>query len=436
MQVLGYCDKTNVDTSKINILVLYDEPVDDDYVVLDSCLACSSQNLKVYLDLNDQPLANNFIYPGDKQRTFPLILNYCENCFHSQLSIAVNPSKLFRNYLYVSGTTKTLTNYFEWLSKKIRNVFPGKATILDLASNDGSFLHAARKVGFEILGVDPAANLVQESARYGVPTLCDYWPGNCSKFFHGQFDVIVAMNVLAHVPNPLDFLVAAKDALKDEGLLYIQTSQARMFFNGEFDTVYHEHISFFTAKSMRILAERAGLTLCDGQYVDVHGTSYLWTFRKTKQVNGISQDPVFVIEKNEEQSGIYCHNNFNSFTQAAKTAVAETREIIEEFRKKDYEIWGYGAAAKGNTFINFAKIDLDGIIDDNPLKQGRISPGGNVLVSAPQVITELRDKVLFLIPAWNFLTEIEARIREKRKFKEAALLTYFPTRKIRYLDES
>lgn len=397
---------------------------------LKECLACGEQNLVKYLDLGRQPLANNFCSSLDELEEYPLQVHYCANCFHSQLGISVNPHILFGRYLYVSSTSQTLLDYFSWLVNEIKNTFPTSARILDLASNDGSFLKIAKDEGFQVLGIDPAANLIELAAKNGVPTLCDYWPGSNSNLFQNKFDCIVAMNVFAHVPNPLEFLQAARDSLKENGRIYIQTSQSRMFVNGEFDTVYHEHLSFFTARSMRHIAQRTGLRIIEGRYVPVHGTSYLWTLTHSNNEKN-NLENMTSIEQQEIREGVYDELNFLRYKTKVEEIASKISKIVSDFKGKGYEIWSYGAAAKGNTFINFAKIKLDGIIDDNPLKQGLYSPGGRVKVSSNEVIPSLPERTLFIVPAWNLVEEIELKLKLIRNFNFASLLTYYPAIKVR-----
>jgi SAM-dependent methyltransferase len=244
-----------------------------DFTPLLNCVACDNTISEVTLDLGKQPLANDFLEVYTVLETYPLKLMRCSNCFHSQLSIAVNPDRLFRQYSYISGTSETLSNYFEFLTSKILSEFGLAGKILDIGSNDGSFL--AKYVGtqWSAIGIDPAVNLIPISLSKGVLTVPAYFNQKTAKLLTKDFDVIVAMNIFAHTNNPLEILLGIKECLKDNGKAYIQTSQAEMFFTGEFDTVYHEHISFFNVRSMKALLKRADLYLSDVSIVKIHGGS-------------------------------------------------------------------------------------------------------------------------------------------------------------------
>jgi len=407
----------------------------EDFVELGSCLACSSIKLFEYLDLTDQPLANSFAPPEKPEimRRYPLSLNVCEECFHSQLSIAVDPKILFRNYLYVSGTTSTLLNYFDWFTSNYIDGHGQNLKVLDIASNDGSLLKVIKAHGHSCLGIDPAANLMPLAAENEVATICDFWPGQSFEFLKNDFDIIVGMNVFAHIANPVEFLSSAAKLLKTNGKILIQTSQAMMVRNTEFDTAYHEHLSFFNVSSMKRVAARAGVYLVDVELTPIHGTSYVWVFQAAPTSES---SRLLRLEQEEKESGLSAIDTYMSFRTKAELLALEVKNLVEEAQVAGYEIWGYGAAAKGNTFINFSKIELNGIIDDNHLKQGLISPGGNVQVYSATHLIEIKKPICFVVPAWNFVDEIAKRIKTIRPSSNDMLLTYFPKVKYSAIDGS
>jgi 2-polyprenyl-3-methyl-5-hydroxy-6-metoxy-1,4-benzoquinol methylase len=196
----------------------------------------------------------------------------------------------------VSGTSETLDNYFESFSEAIISRFGQKKKILDIGSNDGSFLQKFVETTWLTLGVDPAVNLVPESAAKNVTTVPAFFDERISSLLTNDFDVIVAMNVFAHTSNPLEILNGINRCLANSGRAFIQTSQANMFNTGQFDTVYHEHISFFSVRSMKALLERANLSLVNVSIVPIHGMSYLWEIRKGGSHNSeLSREKVLKI---------------------------------------------------------------------------------------------------------------------------------------------
>lgn len=391
------------------------------YTELINCVACNGKKLQSILDLGNQPLANDFVDSNEEFETYPLELMHCLNCSHSQISVSVNPSRLFREYSYVSSTSETLDNYFGVLANKILLEFGPSGKILDIGSNDGSFLTKFLKTNWLSIGIDPAINLIPSSLAAGILTIPSFFNQSVAKVIASDFDVIVAMNIFAHTSDPLEILLSMRHCLKENGRIYIQTSQADMFLTGQFDTVYHEHISFFNVKSMKILLERSGLYLANATIVPIHGGSYLWEITKSPLTKS-SIDR----EAHEEQMGFYKEKLYKNFSNTAKSCALKVKNIVKEFRENNYSIVSYGAAAKGNTFINYSGIKLDHIFDDTPQKIGRRSPAGGCLVSNPETLRQIESPVLIICPAWNFREEIFRKVRMYRTNKNDQFLTYFP----------
>ena len=390
-----------------------------------NCVACGSSNLLEVLDLGFQPLANALKdHISEDREEFPLKLNRCAICFHAQLSVAVDPNLLFSNYLYASGTASTLQEYFEYFVEKYLDAEGVNLKVLDIASNDGSFLKVAKRHGHRVLGLDPAANLLGQAHANGVETVCGFWPGDFLAFV-GELDVIVAMNVFAHVQDPLDFLLACKSKMAEDGVLLIQTSQAKMIELGQFDTMYHEHISFFNTKSMVALANRAGLVITDVIYEDIHGISYVWKFRKQGEMISISNNVI----AHENEARLFVDETYQNFSNKAHTSSKRASDYLIECRKKGMKIIGYGVAAKGNTFIKYSNLQLDFMVDDNLLKQNKYTPGMNYKIFKPEIICEIAEPICFLVPAWNFKEEISKNIENFRaghaNFADE-IITYFP----------
>jgi 2-polyprenyl-3-methyl-5-hydroxy-6-metoxy-1,4-benzoquinol methylase len=386
-----------------------------------NCVACNNSDFNVTLDLGDQPLANDFLEDNSNFETYPLKLLRCTSCYHSQLSIAVSPNRLFREYSYISGTSATLSNYFESLAKIIIEEFGPIGKILDIGSNDGSFLSKFKNTSWSVLGVDPAINLIPSSSALDVITVPAFFNQDITKFLAKDFDVIVAMNIFAHTDNPLDILHGIKNCLKENGKAYIQTSQADMFITGQFDTVYHEHISFFNVKSMKALLNRAGLYLSNVTITSIHGNSYLWEISKDSENQKNCEREEFEINQ-----GFYSDSLYLDFHKIVHERVANVKKIVQDYTRMGFLVVSYGAAAKGNTFINFSGIELDYIFDDTPQKIGKYSPAGGCKVTSPKLLHEIKSNLLVVIPAWNFKEEILGKIRTLRNNRTDQYLTYFP----------
>lgn len=394
---------------------------------LPTCLACGTERLNRYIDLGRQPLANDYHDGSRPLASFPLAVNVCTSCFHSQLSHAVDPSLLYENYLYVSGTTQTLLRFFDDFVDRAEAHHPGRCLrVLDIASNDGSLLSRFAARGHDVLGVDPAVNLAPLAAERGVATHVGYWNRDTAAELDRQFDVIIAMNVLAHVADPEAFLVACREALAPGGLLYIQTSQAEMVRRFEFDTVYHEHHSFFTGRSFRALARRTGLSIVEGGKVPVHGISYLWTLRE----GDAPETGLGHLLDEEERWGYYELGTYEQFGASVRATLDFVAETVAAHTAAGYRSIGYGAAAKGNTLLNAAGLRLDYVVDDNPLKHGLLTPGQDIPITAVDRLATDEAALCIVVLAWNFFDEVRSRILHARQHPRDVLVRYFPERHV------
>jgi 2-polyprenyl-3-methyl-5-hydroxy-6-metoxy-1,4-benzoquinol methylase len=373
------------------------------------CLACDHDDLKMVLDLNNQPLANSYKNSKDAvEDSFPLAIKVCQVCHHVQLTHIVNPDLIYKNYLYVSGTTKTYVDYMDWYAKFcIEKLGHTPSSVLDIGCNDGSQLDKFKALNVDTYGVDPAENLYETSSKNHKVT-CGYFDNKYDR----SHDIITIQNAFAHNPNPLELLKNCKKNLEIDGLLFIQTSQADMILNNEFDTIYHEHISYYNIKSMMFLCNRAGLNLIDVVKTPIHGTSYIFIISADRSAPNTIKNLVEM----ETAAGLYDNFTYTKYTSNCIEKVANFAERVEYWRDQGYKIVGYGAPAKGNTFLNFARIPLDIIIDDNKLKQGLFTPGSSIEIVGSEILGTYTedDKVLFIPLAWNFFKEIKQRILSVR----------------------
>lgn len=364
---------------------------------LTACLACGHTDLTMVLSLGHQPLANQFTETPAVLPAFPLHLMRCRDCGHLQLSGSVDRAALFTDYIYRSGTTETLRAYFRWFAAWVTERH-GVGRVLDIACNDGSQLDAFRELGWRTYGVDPAANLSPLNRH---PHRVAFFDEDCTDL--GHFDVIVAQNVVAHTDDPLAMLATA-GTMTDH--LYVQTSQARMVERGEFDTIYHEHLSFFTPRSMGALAARAGLAVQDVTVTPIHGDSFVFHIGHGKpaaELPGWSEAQV------------------HRFAGDALTIIEDLREML----RSHGHVVGYGAAAKAMTVLNAVGVGPAYIVDDAVEKQGRFAPGIGTPILAPSVLAE-ESAPLELIPlAWNFHDEIVQRVRQHYT-GPLRTLRYFP----------
>lgn len=361
------------------------------------CLACGGASLRPCLDLGAQPLANEFKKTdSEHEEVYPLAVVLCSECHHLQLDYFIEPDLMFKHYLYVSGTSSVFRQHMEWFATLTGA--GAEHDVLDIGCNDGTQLDVFKERGCRTWGVDPAENLFQISSKKHTVHL-----GYFETFSPERtFDIMCAQNVFAHNRDPLAFLIHAKTMMEKHTKFYIQTSQADMVQNGEFDTIYHEHINFFNVVSFQRLAERAGLMLEDVFKTPIHGTSFMFVISK----NGQPSSNVQTLIDAETSQGIHSLSFYDAWAEKAR---AFARKIRNDLDGK--YVVAYGAAAKGNTLLNFVGLRPEMIIDDNPLKQGRFSPGVRSPVLPSSSIKSLPEHpVVFLPLAWNFFDEIKTKI--------------------------
>ena len=384
--------------------------------VIDRCLCCHNTALFSVLDLGTQPLANSFHTADHAPPSYDLHLLGCARCWHTQLSVAVDPAEMFSNYLYVSGTSRTGQAHFDWMAKHYSQ--HGVGSVLDIACNDGSQLDSFARLGWQCWGVDPAENLWPASSQRHRIT-CDFWSTAVAQHL-SKFDLITAQNVFAHTAEVDEFLQACATVMHDQTVLVIQTSQAEMFEHREFDTIYHEHMSFFSTASMQALVQRNGLHLNHVYKTAIHGTSYVFEI-------GLQSRPTGTVDEflSQEQSR-YCREFYHEYATQAMQCLTQLQQYLCRMQAQGHRVVGYGAAAKGMTVINAGQLKLDYIVDDNPLKQGLLCPGSDIPVYSPSMLSN-EDLPLVIVPlAWNFYTEITQRCRALRPQALDQFVRYFP----------
>lgn len=398
------------------------------------CVVCGGAT-SVSLDLGSQPLANALLASqSEPYDAFPLGLAACPDCSHGQLTHFVPPEKLFKNYLYASGTGGALNPFFQWFAKSLAQSLPAHSRVLEIACNDGSLLDFLRDAGFKASGVDPAENLTSVARDKGHDVLTGFFPETRPD---GVFDAIVAMNVCAHTPNPHALMQGVKDLLAPEGVAIIQTSQAFMLPNGEFDTIYHEHYSFFTPASMRRLAESCGLKLEATRLFSVHGRSLVSILRHAAYA-GQALDfdilPPFAVAWPDPEPPIMARaidsatatKSYDTFASHARTAMSRARQRVDAHQTAGKQVALIGVAAKALTFITAAGIKPDVFLDEAELKVGRFVPGAARAIERFAAAATLPADTLFMIGAWNFAEPLAAKIRAQRADVPSRFLVCLP----------
>lgn len=394
------------------------------------CLVCDSTDLTNYLNLGDQPLANSFpkreavifdinlpLPPTEQvEPKYPLRVNYCNSCSHSQLSELVDPALLFKDYLYVSGTSQTLKDHFAALARDCAGRLRGgsRHSVLSIGCNDATDLEAFRDIGFDCLGCDPAENLRGLSQAKGIPVEVAFWNEEVALRLDRKFDVILGCNVLAHNYDPVGFLKACKLALAPTGIIVIEfplwTNSVKSVDVGQ---VYHEHLSMCHLKSIFTLAERAGLTIQDiVELPNIHGG----TVRVVMQDLPAHADKPLNMLKTEKLQGFHDLGTYTTFAENVNKSIFSLIAAVNVQKQIGYSVVGFGAAAKTSTILNSAPgfIKIDHVVDDAPLKVGRHIPGSSIPILPTDSLKDHPGLLAIVIFAHNFKDEIVKKIKAQR----------------------
>jgi hypothetical protein len=386
------------------------------------CRACGEKYFRLVLSLGPMPLANSFLKPTEfaREPSFPLDLYFCEACAMVQLLDVINPEVLFRNYLYVTGTSDTMVVHNKQYAKDVVDMLDLQPSdlVIEVASNDGSLLYCFQEYALRVLGIEPASNIAKMANATGVETLDIFFNSHTAirvleKF--GKARAVVANNVLAHVDETLDFMMGCKSLLANDGLLVIEVPYLKeMLDRVEFDTIYHEHLSYFSIDTLRRLCESIDLSLIRIDHVPVHGGSLRIYAGLGRYWGGHAKDVLVQIEA-EKTSNMANYDRLVKFAEDVKANRQALRELLISLKASGNKLAAYGAPAKGNTLLNYCGISTDLVaytVDKNPLKVGLHTPGMHLPVLGVDSIIE-RQPDYVLILAWNFAAEI---IRQQEEY--------------------
>lgn len=391
-----------------------------------NCRLCQGDDLEKILTLSPTPPANALVGPdqvGIAEESFPLELFFCRKCAHVQMLDVVDPSVLFRNYVYVSGTSPVFVRHFERYAEDIvrRGQLKSNDLVVELGSNDGTLLGFFKKAGMRILGVDPAEKIAAAASARGLET----WP----EFFteevvsrilkeRGSASVICANNVFAHIDDLKGIVGNVKSLMNQSGLFVFEVSYLLdVIAKTLFDTVYHEHLDYHSVKPLVSFFHSQGMELIEAFRVDVHGGSIRGIAQKKGGPLSVG-DSVRDRLREEESAQIDSIAGFKSFSQQIEARRTELSRLLLSLKQQGKTIAGYGAPAKATTLMHHFSLGtdvIDFIVDNNPLKQGLFTPGLHVpIVSSRYLVEKKPDYILIL--AWNFAASI---MKEMEFFRNA-----------------
>lgn len=398
-----------------------------DLIKITNCRICDSQKLFDVIDLGKQPIPNGFLKKetlNQTEKKYPLAVVFCENCSLMQLKYLVKPEVMFDNYLYIPSASKTRLQHFKNIAEEVYGVAKLKpdSLVIDIGSNDGSLLVAFKNLGVKVLGIDPAENLVTVSALSGVETVQGYFDSKVAKKVvdrYGRAKAMCATNVIAHIDNLHEVLKGAEILLEENGIFFMQFPYSLdLIEKNLFDTIYHEHLSYFSVKSLLHLAQDSDFEIFDIQKNELDGGSLkvFWK-KKSSKKNSINKVSIEKIIAEEEDFGLYEKGTYVKFAKRVEKLREVSVKKLKELRKRKKKIVGYGAAAKANVLLNYFGVDtkiFDYIVDSTPYKQGLYTPGTHIPIYSEDKIYETNPDYL-LIFAWNFKKEI---IEKNKKFKK------------------
>ena len=370
-----------------------------------------------FCDLGLSPLANSFLKKNqlqDEESFFPLHAYICEKCLLVQLEEFESPQKIFTDYAYFSSFSKTwLEHCREYTNQVISrfNLDSGKR-IIEIASNDGYLLKYFKEANIPVLGIEPAENVAQTAINSGVPTENSFFNSKLAeklKKEDKQADLLICNNVLAHVPNLNDFIKGLKILLKPEGVITIEfPSLLKLIEENQFDTIYHEHFSYFSCLTVEKIFSYHKLNLFDIEKLNTHGGSfriYLQNQENTRYQVGENVSRVKLMEKDK---GLDKMSSYHGFKKQVEETKFQLHSFLQKKTQEGKAIAAYGAPAKGNTLLNYCEIGKDLIdytVDLNPGKQGCFLPGSHIPIFHPDKIRETKPDYLLILP-WNIKKEI------------------------------
>jgi 2-polyprenyl-3-methyl-5-hydroxy-6-metoxy-1,4-benzoquinol methylase len=387
-----------------------------------NCRFCNESLTNIFADLGTSPLSNAFLTKemlSNLEKIYPLCAYVCDNCFLVQLPEFEKPENIFEDYVYFSSYSSTWLHHAEnYVNMMIeRFSFNERSQIIEIASNDGYLLQFFKKKNIPILGIEPAVNVAKVAKEKGIPTLTKFFSVNTANELKKESklaDLIIGNNVLAHVPDLNNFVKGLKILLKPTGIITLEFPHIlQLIQKNQFDTIYHEHFSYFSLLTAQKIFSFHGLTIFDAEEIPTHGGSLRIYLKHSESENISINQKVDILLKKEKQFGLENISTYKNFTKKVKKIKEKLQEFFITAKKSGKKIVCYGAAAKGNTMLNYCKIGnefIDYVVDQNPHKQKLFLPGTHIPIKSPDEIQKTKPDYVVIIP-WNLKEEIMEQMK-------------------------
>ncbi|MBI4867778.1 MAG: class I SAM-dependent methyltransferase [Candidatus Wallbacteria bacterium] len=386
-----------------------------------ACRGCGASIPRPFLDLGSTPLANSLVaasHLDSKEPVYPLAVAYCAACHLVQLTDTVPPEAIFSEYVYFSSFSTSFVEHARSMAEELAGslTLGAGSRVLEVASNDGYLLQFFQKKGIPVLGVEPARNIAKVAEERGIPTLVRFFGADAvSEILErfGPVDLLIGNNVLAHVPDILGFLGAVQAVLKPGGTAVFEFPYVRdLLEKSEFDTIYHEHVFYFSLAAVEGLARRTGLQVADVSHQAVHGGSLRVSL--ARQGARAASERVESQLADERREGLCDAARFETFSSSVTRLQQSLLAFLRELRSAGKRLAAYGAPAKGNTLLNSCGIGtelLEFTVDKSPHKQGLYLPGSRLPILAPEELVRRQPDCALILP-WNIADEIVSQQQE------------------------